>query len=51
MSDLEAPPTGWWWNTDVSMSDLDQMFTKNKGRRPQGKPAAPLQINLSESSA
>jgi hypothetical protein len=41
-------------DTDVSMSDLDQMFkmfTKNKGRRPQGKPGAPLQINLSESSA
>jgi hypothetical protein len=51
MSDLEASPTGWWWNPDVSASDLDQMLTKNKGRRPQGKPRAPLQMNLSESSA
>src|SRR5262249_5103904 len=32
MSDLERPPTGWWWNPDVSPSDLDQMLVNNNGR-------------------
>jgi hypothetical protein len=32
MSDLETPPAGWWWNPDVSPSDLDQMLVNNKGR-------------------
>src|SRR5262245_9145113 len=32
MSDLETPPTGWWWNPDVSPNELDQMLANNKGR-------------------
>jgi murein DD-endopeptidase MepM/ murein hydrolase activator NlpD len=32
MSELEKPPAGWWWNPDVSPSQLDQMLADNKGR-------------------
>ena len=32
MSDLETPPTGWWWNPDVSPDDLGNMLAANKGR-------------------
>ena len=32
MSDLETPPKGWWWNPDVSATELDQMLATNKGR-------------------
>ncbi|MFL5386839.1 MAG: M23 family metallopeptidase [Longimicrobiaceae bacterium] len=32
MSDLETPPSGWWWNPDVSPAELDQMLAANNGR-------------------
>src|SRR5437016_553183 len=32
MSDLETPPSGWWWNPDVSADDLTHMLTTNHGR-------------------
>lgn len=32
MSELETPPTGWWWNPNVSPTELDQMLANNKGR-------------------
>ena len=32
MSDLETPPSGWWWNPDVSPTDLTNMLANNNGR-------------------
>src|SRR2546422_9632698 len=32
MSEVEKPPSGWWWNSDVSPDQLDQMLATNKGR-------------------
>ena len=32
MSDLEAPPSGWWWNPSVDAKSLDQMLADDKGR-------------------
>ena len=31
MSDLERPPSGWWWNPDVNPADLTSMLANNKG--------------------